>query len=417
MNKEQIIAENTISEGQRNLLKKWIDGLGETIHPIRPLQFVSLAEEAKKSGKQLGFFSVACHNWRKPEGGTPDVDWTIEKINPENKRLNNLGKELQNFESALRSFGINPVFHITFSSIEIEALLANPKMGAVIHNRETAMDNASKSFAGIIQEFSKFNINLVPFNHTEKVMRATGASNLPEIQTHLAPHTGTLREFSDSLYRLDLNMVAPAIIGDGEIGPIILNMQSIEYEEEVKGFLTAAETVQNPIIVPFRNAGNWNSAPSSINQFPTKQELLNTTIGIPKRSSRSWVWAELLRSLPDRLLETALENLGLEDSKINSAEDQLLSIRALCMISFDEDPIMAINGETERAIDIPKDTATMQDLVINALGITSSEADSWIKSGRIRINGEIIKKGTNTIPENVTMQIGKNRPIIIKRNI
>ena len=62
------------------------------------------------------------------------------------------------------------------------------------------------------------------------------------------------------------------------------------------------------------------------------------------------------------------------------------------MISFDEDPIMAINGETERAIDIPKDTATMQDLVINALGITSSEADSWIKSGRIRINGEIIKK-------------------------
>ena len=79
MNKEQIIAENTISEGQRNLLKKWIDGLGETIHPIRPLQFVSLAEEAKKSGKQLGFFSVACHNWRKPEGGTPDVDWTIEK--------------------------------------------------------------------------------------------------------------------------------------------------------------------------------------------------------------------------------------------------------------------------------------------------------------------------------------------------
>lgn len=201
--------------------------------------------------------AIGCADWH--DWSTPDETiWHIGKISSANKRARRFAEEVGKWQSVLTGFGISSIINFSLSNIEIyDPLVSN--LGSRIDDPEIAQSNISSSNFKLTAMLHSAGANIRWFDHFQLWQ---------QFNSHY--QFETYEQFLAEMFSFDFTVTAPCLVQPGQLGPIWLDIQSLNFKDSVDWFREIAAVVAPdlPILAPFNNSGNWHAQPAPINNFP-----------------------------------------------------------------------------------------------------------------------------------------------------
>lgn len=391
---------------QNRLLELWLDTSASQgkLPPINLPKAKEALEAARVNREPVELLAIGCHDWAMPEDGFPNRDWTIRRIFSDNKRLQRFSHELSSFQTSLRSFGVATNFHFTMSDVEATMLIHFDDMDAVLHNKEDAQGNMIESFKTAQKVLTKSEVEIKPFDHLCIAQDLTQTHELSLTRNTIAGSANpSLRELSDGLYRFDLTHVRSHFTKDKP--HLLLNIQSIEFDEEIESLKKSVENVSpnTPIIFPARNAGNWHAAPEPEIEFLDAQGVISGLLGINEKDADHLEWKRIVHGKSDGVLRETSDILEVTLDVKNERELLVSFLSALAFGGNIEDvhehettPVLHIDGPI-----------LLLDAIATISGHKKSHIRSLMKDGRVLVDGRHPEASQMIIDHPATVEVGK----------
>lgn len=332
---------------EREIFRRWLEileGIRVSEHRepiINKEQFLQMLEMARVTQQPIVFVAIGCQDWVKPEWSETDTDRIMGKVTAENKRAKRFVAELAGFSQALSSFNVPHRIHFSLSDIEALMHIHLQNLGLVIHN-DDAEEVLKRNVRFLAQKLQENGAQVEPFNHSQILQKILGTEDLAEMQSKISG-SGEVnyRQFLDNLYVLDIETTAQQFIGENEVGPAWLDIQSFNFIDDVIALQNTAAQVapEMPILSLFPNAGNWHAGQQATVTFPSKQDVVARMIGSQSTPQTQEEWLNKVHRTKDRDLISVLENLGQDGVAISSGPEKMAAVRMFFSIVFGFDPL------------------------------------------------------------------------------
>ncbi|MBP9699742.1 hypothetical protein KBD71_00505 [Candidatus Woesebacteria bacterium] len=334
----QLVTQNIIDHWVGQLAQLRISDIRESI--INKQRFIDLLVKSVQTQTPLSFIALGCQDWVKPEWGDPHVDRIMGRINSSNKRARRFTTEVASFSSALISLGVPHQIHFTLSDIEALIHIRLQNMGLTIHNSD-AQEVLEKNVRFLTEELQKLGAQVVQFTHSTVLEDLFGTTNLAELQQRITGHhTVKYRTFLDNLYKVDLTQTAIHVAGENTLGPVWLDIQSLNFTDDVISLAQAAQEVapDMPILTIFPNAGSWHAGQQASITFPKREDVVAQMLGHTRTPASQKEWKDKVHKTNDEKLIQLLQKFGQEISVIDSGMEKTLAVRAFFQLVFEFDP-------------------------------------------------------------------------------
>lgn len=343
-NSQELVSKKEVFEDK--LLTTWLDLLSRNqVSEIRsPIinreQLLGMLQISKRTQHPIVIVAIGCQDWIKPEWGDPRKDRLMGRISPQGKRAGRFTQEMAKFSQALSSFQIPHRIHFSLSDIEALIHMELQNMGLEIHNPDPEL--LAENVIQLADKIQSLGGQISPFIHSQRLHKLLQTPDLRSYQQRVAQKTNpTYREFLDRQYEIDLGLLANTFVGPNEVGPIWLDIQSFNFEDDVRSFEATVRMVspQMPVLSILPNAGNWHGRLKPMGTFPTRDEVLASLMRFEHLPQDQTDWVRKLRKAKNEPLEQLISEIFAESFMITNAQQKTLAVRLLCLLAFGMDPL------------------------------------------------------------------------------
>ncbi len=344
---KQLITQHVIGHWVEQLAQLRLSESRDSI--INKERFIELLVESVQTQRPVSFVALGCQDWVKPDWGDPHVDRIMGKIQRNNKRAQRFTTEMASFSTALTSLGVPHKIHFSLSDIEALLHIHLHNMGLTIHN-EDATEVLERNVLFLVEELQKLGAQVEHFIHSDLLQRMFQTTTLDELQQCIAGKSAvSYRTFLDQLYKIDLAHTAHHCVHENTLGPVWLDIQSLNFTEDVVSLAQAAQEVapDMPILTIFPNAGNWHAGQEATTTFPNKEQVIAQMLGHTKIPASQQEWVNKMHKTKDGILIELLQKFGHEITGISSGLEKTLAVRAFFQLVFEFDPFEQSIGREE----------------------------------------------------------------------
>jgi len=329
---------------EKRLMMEWLtileqNKVSEIRQPIiNKERLLELIITAQRTQQPLVFVAIGCQDWIKPEWGDPRKDRIMGKISPEDKRVRRFVNEMSSFSQALSSFEVPHRIHFSLSDIEALIHIELHNMGLVIHDPDK-----SRLELYVINLATSIQLNggvVEPFIHSKILQKLFQFPTLQGYQEFLTGQSDpSYRDFLDREYVVDLSLVANYFVRPNELGPVWLDIQSFNFEDDVISFEKMAQETnpEMPILSIMPNAGNWHGRTKPQGIFPQRSEILSLLIGLNQQPKGEEDWSRKLSKAKNEPLQQLISGIM----------EKVFAVRLVSLLAFGIDPMLKESRENE----------------------------------------------------------------------